>query len=450
MIDLKLELDQLYPFIDKDSLMSYEKSVSSAYKKIYNKTGAGADFLGWVDLPSATDRALLQHIEETAAAIREKAEVFVVVGIGGSYLGARAVIESQLHHFSFLTESQNAPHILYAGQNLSEDYLADLMDILNKKDYALVVISKSGTTTEPAIAFRTLRAHIEKKYGVAEAGRRIIAITDKSKGALRNLAINEGYTSYVVPDDVGGRYSVLSPVGLLPIAVAGIDIQALIRGAARVEAFSRAVKKIHGNPIALYAAARNALYAAGKTTEIMVNYEPRLFYFTEWWKQLYGESEGKENKGIFPAGVGFTTDLHSMGQYIQEGLRTIFETTLSVEKPKRQMLIPQAEKDQDELNYIAGNPLSEVNHKAETGTILAHVDGGVPNIRLGIPAINADGMGQLIYFFEMGCALSGYMLGVNPFDQPGVEAYKKNMFALLGKQGFEAQSEALLARLKKS
>ncbi len=450
MIDLKLELDQLYPFMSKEGLMAYEKPVSAAYKKIYNKTGAGADFLGWVDLPSTTDPAMLQHIEETAAALREKADVFVVVGIGGSYLGARAVIETQLHHFSSLKGKQDAPHILYAGQNISEDYLADLMDILDEKEYALVVISKSGTTTEPAIAFRTLRAHIEKKYGLAEARKRIVAITDKSKGALRNLADSEGYTSYVVPDDVGGRYSVLSPVGLLPIAVAGMDVKALIGGAAKVEAFSRAVKKIHGNPVALYAAARNALYAAGKKTEIMVNYEPRLFYFTEWWKQLYGESEGKENKGIFPAGVGFTTDLHSMGQYIQEGLRMIFETTISVEKPKRQMLIPHAETDLDQLNYIAGKPLSEVNHKAETGTILAHVDGGVPNIRISIPAIDANVLGQLIYFFEMGCALSGYMLGVNPFDQPGVEAYKKNMFALLGKQGFEAQSEKLLARLKKS
>jgi glucose-6-phosphate isomerase len=449
MIDIKLELDQLYGFIGKEQLLSYEKPVYNAYRKIYNRTGPGSEFLGWVDLPSATHKDLIQKIEAHAAELRQKSEVFVVIGIGGSYLGARAVIEAQLHHFAMLKDDNKAPHILYAGHNISQDYLADLLDILEQKDYSMVVISKSGTTTEPAIAFRALRAHIENKYGLAEARKRIVAITDQSKGALRQLADSEGYVSYVVPDDVGGRYSVLTPVGLLPIAVAGIDIAALVEGAAKVEAFSRAVKKIHGNPIALYAAARNALYAAGKTTEIMVNYEPRLFYFTEWWKQLYGESEGKENKGIFPAGVGFTTDLHSMGQYIQEGLRNIFETVISVDKPHREMLIPQASTDLDQLNYIAGKPLSEVNHKAELGTILAHVDGDVPNIRISVPTINADILGQLIYFFEMGCALSGYVLDVNPFDQPGVEAYKKNMFALLGKKGFEEQTAALAERLKK-
>lgn len=449
MIDIKLELDQLYGFIGKEQLLAYEKPVYNAYRKIYNRTGPGSEFLGWVDLPSATHKDLLQKIEAHAAELRQKSEVFVVIGIGGSYLGARAVIEAQLHHFAMLKGENIAPHILYAGHNISEDYLADLLDILDQKDYSMVVISKSGTTTEPAIAFRTLRAHIENKYGLTEARKRIVAITDQSKGALRELADSEGYVSYVVPDDVGGRYSVLTPVGLLPIAVAGVNIQALIEGAAKVEAFSRAVKKIHGNPIALYAAARNALYAAGKTTEIMVNYEPRLFYFTEWWKQLYGESEGKENKGIFPAGVGFTTDLHSMGQYIQEGLRNIFETVISVDNPQRKMLIPQASTDLDQLNYIAGKPLSEVNHKAELGTILAHVDGGVPNLRICVPAINADILGQLLYFFEMGCAVSGYVLEVNPFDQPGVEAYKKNMFALLGKKGFEEQTAALNKRLKK-
>jgi len=448
MIQVKLELDQMFSFISKDQLLEYDKHIVSAYRKIYNKTGAGNDFLGWVDLPSAITEQEIAALEAHAAELRKKSEVFVVIGIGGSYLGARAVIETMTHHFSALNDTGNNPHIVYAGQHISEDYLAYLLDILDKKEYSLAVISKSGTTTEPAIAFRVLKAHLEKKYGLEEARRRIVAITDKSRGALKQLADNEGYVSYVVPDDVGGRYSVLTPVGLLPIAVAGINIRELIEGARKMEAMSRAVQKIHGNPIAWYASARQALYNSGKTVEVMVNYESRLFYFTEWFKQLYGESEGKENKGIFPAGVGFTTDLHSMGQYIQEGLRILFETVISVENPKRKMLVPEADTDLDQLNYIAGKRLSEVNHKAEQGTTLAHVDGGVPNIRIVIPEINADTIGQLIYFFEMGCALSGYMLGVNPFDQPGVEAYKKNMFALLGKKGFEAQTAELQARIK--
>ena len=448
MIQVKLELDQMFSFISKDQLLEYDKHIVSAYRKIYNKTGAGNEFLGWVDLPSAITEQEIAALEAHAAKLRKKSEIFVVIGIGGSYLGARAVIETMTHHFSALNDTGNNPHIVYAGQHISEDYLADLLDILDKKEYSLAVISKSGTTTEPAIAFRVLKAHLEKKYGLEEARKRIVAITDKSRGALKQLADNEGYVSYVVPDDVGGRYSVLTPVGLLPIAVAGINIRELIEGARKMEALSRAVQKIHGNPIAWYASARQALYNSGKTVEVMVNYEPRLFYFTEWFKQLYGESEGKENKGIFPAGVGFTTDLHSMGQYIQEGLRILFETVISVENPKRKMLVPEADTDLDQLNYIAGKRLSDVNHKAEQGTTLAHVDGGVPNIRIVIPEINADTIGQLIYFIEMGCALSGYMLGVNPFDQPGVEAYKKNMFALLGKKGFEAQTAELQARIK--
>lgn len=446
MIQVKLGLEQLYGFIPKEELLAYDKKIVSAYRQIYNKTGAGNDFLGWVDLPSSITEAEISAIEAHAAELRAKADIFVVIGIGGSYLGARAVIESMTHHFAQLN-GQKGPHIIYAGQHISEDYTADLLELLDKKDYAIAVISKSGTTTEPAIAFRILKAHIEKKYGLEEARKRIVAITDKSRGALKQLADSEGYVSYVVPDDVGGRYSVLTPVGLLPIAVAGIDIRQLIEGARKMELMSRSVQNLHSNPIAYYAAARQALYNAGKTVEVMVNYEPRLFYFTEWFKQLYGESEGKENKGIFPAGVGFTTDLHSMGQYIQEGLRILFETVISVENPAREMRVPDADNDLDQLNYIAGKRLSEVNHKAEQGTILAHVDGGVPNIRISIPEINANTIGQLIYFFEMGCALSGYMLGVNPFDQPGVEAYKKNMFALLGKKGFESQTAELTKRL---
>ncbi|MDP2238071.1 MAG: glucose-6-phosphate isomerase [Bacteroidales bacterium] len=450
MIQVKLDLGQLYGFIPKEQVLSFEKQIYSAYKKIYNKTGAGKEFLGWVELPSGINNSFVEQIQKHAAELRAKSEVFVVIGIGGSYLGSRAVIEAMSHHLSHLKDDGKNPHIVYAGQQISEDYLADLLDILDNKDYSMAVISKSGTTTEPAIAFRVLKAHIEKKYGVEEARTRIVAITDKSRGALKQLADSEGYVSYVVPDDVGGRYSVLTPVGLLPVAVAGIDIQAMIEGARRMETFSRAASNIHGNPIAMYAAARQALYNSGKTVEVMVNYEPRLFYLTEWFKQLYGESEGKENKGIFPAGVNFTTDLHSMGQYIQEGLRILFETVISVENPMREMRIPKQENDLDQLNYIAGKRLSEVNRMAELGTTLAHVDGGVPNIRIQIPEINADTIGQLIYFFEMGCALSGYMLGVNPFDQPGVEAYKKNMFALLGKEGFEEQTKELNERLRKN
>ena len=449
MIQVKSDLSQVYGFIPKEEILQYERQISNAYKKIYHKTGAGNDFLGWVELPSQTSKDFLNQIQTHAAELRKQSEVFVVVGIGGSYLGARAVIEALTHHFSQLLDEKDRPHIVYAGQNISEDYLTDLLDILDQKDYSIAVISKSGTTTEPAIAFRILRNHLGKKYGKEVAKKRIVAITDRSKGALKQLADSEGYVSYVVPDDVGGRYSVLSPVGLLPIAVAGIDINALVSGALRMEKYSRAASNIHGNPIAMYAAARQALYHSGRTIEIMVNYEPSLFYFTEWFKQLYGESEGKENKGIFPAGVGFTTDLHSMGQYIQEGLRNLFETVISIEKAGHELRIPAAETDLDQLNYISGKRLSEVNHMAELGTTLAHVDGGVPNIRILLPEINADVLGQLIYFFEMGCALSGYMLGVNPFDQPGVEAYKTNMFALLGKKGFESQTAELKARLRK-
>lgn len=447
MLQIKLDLEQVYGFIPKEKILSFEKPVASAYRHIYHKTGPGNDFLGWVDLPSGISDEFIAQITAHAAELQSKSEVFVVVGIGGSYLGARAIIEALQHHFAPMGFTSGKPLVVYAGQNISEDYMTDLLDLLNRKDYSMAVISKSGTTTEPAIAFRILKAHIEKKYGLAEARKRIVAITDKSRGALKQLADSEGYASYVVPDDVGGRYSVLTPVGLLPIAVAGADIKALVEGARMVENYSRAASNIHGNPIAMYAATRQALYQAGKTVEVMVNYEPRLFYFTEWFKQLYGESEGKENKGIFPAGVGFTTDLHSLGQYIQEGLRMMFETIVTVDKPNNQLAVPDADTDLDQLNYIAGKRLHEVNRMAELGTILAHVDGGVPNIRIRIPEINTYNLGQLIYFFEMGCALSGYMLGVNPFDQPGVEAYKKNMFALLGKKGFEEQTATLRKRL---
>ena len=446
MIDIKFSYNNALNFVSEEKVQSYQQQIDKSFRELYQKTGRGNDFLGWMDLPENTSEELIAKIERLAETICSKSEVFVVVGIGGSYLGSRAVIEALSHHFVQL-KNNDAPVVLYAGQNISEDYLNDLLEILDKKDYSMTVISKSGTTTEPAIAFRILKNHLEKKYGVEEARQRITAVTDKEKGALKQLANEEGYETFVVPDDVGGRYSVLTPVGLLPIAAAGFPIRELIEGVKKMKTCLAESTAIAKNPVSAYAAARNALYASGKTIEIMVNYEPRLFYFTEWWKQLYGESEGKEQKGIFPAGVGFTTDLHSMGQYIQDGLRLLFETVISVEKPGSTLTVPNDSNNLDKLNYLAGKPLSEVNHQAEIGTTLAHIDGGVPNLRIEIPAINADILGQLIYFFEMACAVSGYILGVNPFDQPGVEAYKKNMFALLGKPGFEKETEAIRKRL---
>ncbi len=446
MTHLKFNFDQALQYVSKESIFNYQSQIDTYFDSIKHKTGKGSEFLGWYDLPDHSDDKLLTRIEKIASELRSKSEVFVVVGIGGSYLGARAVIEALSHHFKMM-KPDSGVDILYAGQNISEDYLSDLVEILDEKDYTLTVISKSGTTTEPAIAFRILKNHLEEKYGKTEAGKRIVAITDKSKGALKQLADEEGYETFIVPDDVGGRYSVLTPVGLLPIAVAGFDIRQLLDGARRMKTHLMDTTAIDKNPVSAYAAVRNALYQKGMTTEIMVNYEPRLFYFTEWWKQLYGESEGKENKGIFPAGVNFTTDLHSMGQYIQEGLRNIFETVLSVEEAEKQLTVPEDKKDLDGLNYVSGRRIHEINHKARVGTMLAHVDGGVPNLLVSIPFIRESTLGECIFFFEMACAVSGYILGVNPFDQPGVEAYKKNMFALLGKPGFEKETEAINKRI---
>lgn len=446
MINLKYTYDNALDFVSKKQINDYQNVINKNFKSIYDKTGRGNEFLGWVDLPDGIEESMLVKIEKVAGILRQKSDVFVVVGIGGSYLGARAVIEALSHNFAHLTG--NVPVILYAGQNISEDYLVDLLEVLDTKEYSMAVISKSGTTTEPAVAFRILKAHIENKYGVEEARKRIVAITDKEKGALKQLADEEAYETFVVPDNVGGRFSVLTPVGLLPIAVAGFDIRKLLEGARVMKDHLSTTTTIGENPVSAYAAVRNALYSNGMTTEIMVNYEPKLFYFTEWWKQLYGESEGKENKGIFPAGVSFTSDLHSMGQYIQEGLRNIFETVLSVEKPDKKMQVPTDKKNLDGLNYIAGKPIHQVNHMAETGTTLAHIDGGVPNLRISIPKIDEHNLGELIYFYEMACAVSGYILEVNPFDQPGVEAYKKNMFALLGKPGFEEETQAIRKRLQ--
>lgn len=442
---MKLDLSHIKPFLNEEVMKSAEAGLPNTYETVFKKTGAGNDFLGWVNLPSEISEEMLADIEQTAKSLREKSDIFVVIGIGGSYLGARAVIEALQNHFAPLADQK--PLVVYAGHNMSEDYLSELLAALDKKDYSLAVISKSGTTAEPAIAFRILKQHIIDKYGEKEAASRIIAITDKAKGALKQLANVKGYKTYIVPDDVGGRFSVLTPVGLLPIAVAGIDIRQLIKGASEMEKMCKANPTLNGNPVSEYAVVRQALYDMGKTNEIMVNYEPRLVYFSEWWKQLFGESHGKNHKGIFPASVTFSTDLHSMGQYIQDGLRNIFETVISVENSNHELRIPNEDEDLDQLNYIAGKRISEVNHKAELGTILAHEDGGVPNIRIVVPEISAKVLGELIYFFEMSCALSGYMLEVNPFDQPGVEAYKKNMFALLGKKGFEEKTEALNKRL---
>jgi glucose-6-phosphate isomerase len=410
-------------------------------------TGAGNDFLGWINLPDDI-LTQLDRIEKIAKHIRKVSDTTVVIGIGGSYLGARAVIDALSHSFSSSLKTKQH-EIFYAGQNICEDYLADLLEILDHRNYSIVVISKSGTTTEPAIAFRILKDHLEKKIGKVVAADRIIAITDGKKGALRSLAETNGYETFIIPDNVGGRYSVLTPVGLLPIAISGLDIHLIIKGARAMMEITRDNKKASTNPALLYAASRNLLLQKGKHVEILVGFTPRLVYFTEWWKQLFGESEGKDAKGIFPASVNFTTDLHSMGQYIQDGQRMLFETMLSIDVSKKKIIIPMEKEDEDQLNYLAGKRLSEVNHNAETGTALAHNDGSVPIISLKIPLLDEFYIGQLIYLFEISCAISGYILDVNPFDQPGVEAYKNNMFALLLKPGFEEAAKKIKERLKK-
>lgn len=449
---LKLDISHIYETVSQDEIYSYHKAVTGANEMLYNKTGKGSDYLGWLELPSNFSKEAISQIKDCAASLAGKSEIIVVIGIGGSYLGARAVIDALSNNFNFLLDKneRKAPLILFAGENISEDYHAELIGVLNDRDYSIIVISKSGTTTEPAIAFRLLKNHIEKKYGKAEAKTRIAAVTDKAKGALKKLADAEGYQTFVIPDDVGGRFSVLTPVGLLPIAAAGFDIDALLNGAKAMQQLTRDKKSMDENPADLYAAARNALYNKGKSIEILAGYTPNLNYVVEWWKQLYGESEGKDGKGIFPAGVNFTADLHSMGQWMQEGTRSIFETVISVKESKFTLTVPNDKDNLDEMNYISGKRLSEVNKMAELGTMLAHVQGGVPNISLSLNRLDEENLGELIYFFEKACAVSGYMLGVNPFDQPGVEAYKKNMFALLGKPGFEDMKRELESKLKQS
>ena len=430
--------------VSEAQLEAMKPEAAAALKTLLDGNGAGNDFLGWLDLPTRTPDALLDDINATAAQLRKDCDYVVAIGIGGSYLGAKAVIEALSDAFAAYRKSDNTV-VLFAGQNIGEDYLYELKDFLKDKRFGIVVISKSGTTTEPAIAFRMLKAQLEEQVGKAEAAKRIVAITDAKRGALRQLATEEGYKTYVIEDNVGGRFSVLTPVGLLPIAVAGYDIKALMNGARAMQAATN--EPSMENPSFKYALTRNALYRAGKKTEILVNYNPKLHYFGEWWKQLYGESEGKDHKGIFPAAVDNSTDLHSMGQWIQEGERTIFETVVSVLEQHHTEIIPSDEANLDGLNYIAGKRVDEVNKMAELGTRIAHVDGDVPNMIVTVPALTEQYLGELIYFFEKACGISGYLLGVNPFNQPGVEAYKRNMFALLRKPGYEAETAAIQAKL---
>ncbi len=424
-----------------------KQSALAANALLHSGKGAGNDFLGWVNLPSSIDKAQIDAINACAASLRSKADVVICIGIGGSYLGAKAVLDAISNPFELLHAKHENPIVLFAGQNISEDYTAELLAAVKEHSIATIVISKSGTTTEPAIAFRIIKEEIEKRYGKEEAKSRIVAITDQARGALKTLATQEGYQTFVIPDNVGGRFSVLTPVGLLPLAVGGVDIEALVAGAQAMEAATAEGVAFDDNLAAQYAATRFELYKAGKKIEILGSYEPKLQNINEWWKQLYGESEGKENKGIFPASVTFTADLHSMGQYIQEGERTLFETIISVEKPAHEVKVEADEANLDGLNFLAGKRLHEINKMAELGVQLAHIDGGVPNLLIQIPAIEEKAIGALLYFFEKACGISGYLIEVNPFNQPGVEAYKKNMFALLDKPGYEEESKAIKARL---
>jgi len=438
---IRFDLSRAENFIGSHEIGALEDSVTAAHRKLHGKTGLGADFTGWVDLPRDYDKNEYVRIKKCAEKIRSDSEILVVVGIGGSYLGAKAMIDALSPSFYNIErigsgiDTSKGTAVIFAGNSISANYLADLMDLVRDRDISVNVISKSGTTTEPAIAFRLLKAHMEEKYGKEGAAKRIYATTDKAKGALRKLATEEGYETFVIPDDVGGRYSVLTAVGLLPIAAAGLDTDAMLEGA--FQAYCRYMNpRLEQNDCYMYAAARNALYAKGKTIELLVNYEPSLHYLTEWWKQLYGESEGKDGKGIFPAGVDFSTDLHSMGQYIQDGRRELFETVMLVENARRSVIVSEDAANLDGLNYLAGRDVDYVNKQAAEGTYLAHKDGGVPNLFLHLPALDGYTLGQVVYFFEKACGISGYMLGVNPFNQPGVEAYKKNMFRLLGKPGY--------------
>ena len=447
---MKICIKNAAGFVNAEALKKLESQTEAANLLLENGQGAGNDFIGWVHLPSSITDEFIAEVQACADELRKRCEVVIVAGIGGSYLGARAVNEALASAFdAFVAKDRKNPYVVYAGNNIGEDYLAELMEFISDKQFGIINISKSGTTTETALAFRLLKTQLEKQVGKEEARKRIVAVTDRAKGALRSLATQEGYKTFVIPDNVGGRFSVLTPVGLLPIAVAGGNIREIVRGAQEMEKATDAKVPFAQNLACQYAAIRNALYQSGKKIEILVNFNPKLHFFSEWWKQLYGESEGKENKGIFPASVDFTTDLHSMGQWIQEGERTIFETVISIEQASKTVLVPEDKENLDGLNFLAGKRVDEVNKMAELGTQLAHVDGGVPNIHISFEKIDEFNIGQFIYFFERGCGISGYVLGVNPFNQPGVEAYKKNMFALLNKPGYEAESAAIKARLNK-
>ena len=447
MKTLSLELGKALPFLEANAIENLYPQAQAANEALEAGTCAGNDFLGWLHLPSSITEEHLNDILATAQVLRENCDTIVVAGIGGSYLGARAVIEALGNSFEWLANDGKNPVILFAGNNIGEDYLYELCEYLKGRRFGVINISKSGTTTETALAFRLLKKQCEEQRGLDVARKVIVAVTDAKKGAARVTADKEGYKSFIIPDNVGGRFSVLTPVGLLPIACAGFDIKSMIQGAVDMEKATNTDVPVAENLAATYAAARNALYTAGKKIEILANFQPKLHSMNEWWKQLYGESEGKNGKGIFPAAVDLTTDLHSMGQWIQDGERTIFETVISVESPRHTVLFPHDEENLDGLNFLEGRRVDEVNRMAELGTQLAHVDGGVPCMRIVMPELNEYYLGQLIYFFERGCGISGLVLGVNPFDQPGVEAYKKNMFALLGKPGYEADTEAIKARL---
>ena len=448
MKSISLNITKAASFLAEGAVKAYEPKVKAAQEALENGTCEGNGFLGWLHLPSSITPEFLDEIQAVANTLREKCEVVVVAGIGGSYLGARAVIEGLGNSFAWLVNDKKNPTILFAGNNIGEDYLFELTSFLKNKKFGVIIISKSGTTTETALAFRLLKKQCEDQRGKEEAKDVIVAVTDAKKGAARTCADKEGYKSFIIPDNVGGRFSVLTPVGLLPIAVAGFDVKQLVAGAAEMEKACGKDVAFEENPAAIYAATRQALYTqAGKKIEIVCNFQPKLHYFAEWWKQLYGESEGKDQKGIFPAACDFTTDLHSMGQWIQEGERSIFETVISVETPNEKLLFPHDDENLDGLNFLEGKRVDEVNKMAELGTRLAHVDGGVPNILVNVPELNAYYLGQLIYFFEKACGISGLLEEVNPFNQPGVEAYKKNMFALLNKPGYEAESKAIQERL---
>lgn len=444
---IRLDISKTLGFVKNEEINSQAALAKKCNQALHDGSGKGNDFLGWLNLPSSITDAQFKDIEDTAKALRASCEVIVLVGIGGSYLGSRAVIDSLSNAFDWLQRDRKNPVIVYAGNNIGEDYLVELLAYLKGKTFGIINISKSGTTTEPALAFRILKAELEKTVGKEVAKTRIVAITDAARGALFTLATKEGYKKYIIPDNVGGRYSVLTPVGLLPIALAGIDIRQLVAGAAYMEQETEPGVPFEKNIAEQYAVTRNELYKKGKKIEILANFNPKLHYIAEWWKQLYGESEGKEHKGIFNAAVDFTADLHSMGQWIQEGERSIFETVVSVKHPNESLAVPADADDLDGLNFLAGKSVDYVNKMAELGTQMAHVDGGVPNIKVELPRLDEYSIGQLLYFFEKACGISGYLLGVNPFDQPGVEAYKKNMFALLEKPGFEKETEAIKKRL---